>query len=203
MGTRHLICVVKNGQYKVAQYGQWDGYPEGQGVGILNFLTNEMNRELFEKKLDDLKWATEEDFRQMHIDIGLDPNKEWVNMDEADLWRRNYPENDRDTGSVILSIIQNSKKTLKLRNSLDFAADSLYCEWAYVIDLDKNTFEVYKGFNEKPLTEEERFYNMEQVKYSIDCEYYPVKHIISFELNNLPSEEEFKNGFKNNEEEVC
>jgi len=28
MGTRNLTCVMKDGQYKVAQYGQWDGYPE-------------------------------------------------------------------------------------------------------------------------------------------------------------------------------
>lgn len=28
MGTRHLTAVVIDGDYKVAQYGQWDGYPE-------------------------------------------------------------------------------------------------------------------------------------------------------------------------------
>lgn len=38
MGTRHLIEVVVDGQIKVAQYGQWDGYPSGQGVDVLKFL---------------------------------------------------------------------------------------------------------------------------------------------------------------------
>jgi len=38
MGTRHLICVVKGKEYIVAQYGQWDGYPTGQGIGVLNFF---------------------------------------------------------------------------------------------------------------------------------------------------------------------
>ena len=38
MGTRNLTCVIKDGKYRVAQYGQWDGYPEGQGMNILNFL---------------------------------------------------------------------------------------------------------------------------------------------------------------------
>ena len=32
MGTRNLTAVYLDGQYKVAQYGQWDGYPEGQGI---------------------------------------------------------------------------------------------------------------------------------------------------------------------------
>lgn len=45
-----------------------------------------------------------------------------------------------------------------LVNSEEFAADSLFCEWAYVIDLDKNTFEVYQGFNKKPIDKTERFF---------------------------------------------
>ena len=44
MGTRHMIAVVNNGKYRVAQYGQWDGYPSGQGVGVLGFLTNGNHR---------------------------------------------------------------------------------------------------------------------------------------------------------------
>lgn len=38
MGTRNLTAVYLDGQYKVAQYGQWDGYPEGQGITVLTFL---------------------------------------------------------------------------------------------------------------------------------------------------------------------
>lgn len=29
MGTRHIIAVVADDEYKIAQYGQWDGYPSG------------------------------------------------------------------------------------------------------------------------------------------------------------------------------
>ena len=39
MGTRNLTMVYLNGEYKVAQYGQWDGYPEATGCLILKFLT--------------------------------------------------------------------------------------------------------------------------------------------------------------------
>ena len=38
MGTRNLTCIVKDGQYQVAKYCQWDGYPEGQGLKILKYL---------------------------------------------------------------------------------------------------------------------------------------------------------------------
>ena len=37
MGTRNLTCVVLDGKYVVSSYGQWDGYPSGQGKTILNF----------------------------------------------------------------------------------------------------------------------------------------------------------------------
>ena len=40
MGTRHLIIVWYKGKYRIAQYGQWDGYPSGQGLRVLRFLKN-------------------------------------------------------------------------------------------------------------------------------------------------------------------
>ena len=40
MGTRHLIAVQLDGEYKIAQYGQWDGYPDGKGIDVLHFLTD-------------------------------------------------------------------------------------------------------------------------------------------------------------------
>ena len=43
MGTRNLTAVYIDGEYKVAQYGQWDGYPEGQGMTALTFLRDKMD----------------------------------------------------------------------------------------------------------------------------------------------------------------
>lgn len=38
MGTRHIIKVLKNGKTWISQYGQWDGYPTGQGEDVIAFL---------------------------------------------------------------------------------------------------------------------------------------------------------------------
>jgi len=187
MGTRHLICVVKDGDYKVAQYGQWDGYPDGQGCTVLKFLKDMMDREIFESRLAEVSWITEEEAKAQWTECGADDSG-LVGMDVANLHSNNYPENSRDTGADILEIIQNADRPIKLVNQIDFANDSLFCEWAYVIDLDKNVLEVYKGFNKEPLQEDERFSSPDEDK---DGEYCPIKLAQTFALDALPSEDDF------------
>ena len=41
MGTRHIIKVKKNGKTWISQYGQWDGYPTGQGADVIGFIRDE------------------------------------------------------------------------------------------------------------------------------------------------------------------
>ncbi|MBO7663555.1 MAG: hypothetical protein J6U01_09310, partial [Clostridia bacterium] len=87
----------------------------------------------------------------------------------------------------ILKMIQDGNVRV-LKNDIDFAADGLYCEWAYVIDLDKRTFEVYTGFHTEPLTEKDRFYflkDKEKGKYS------GVHMVYAWRMDNLPTEDQF------------
>ena len=187
MGTRHLIAVVKDNEYKVAQYGQWDGYIESAGRSILEFLKIDFNKILFEKQLSKISYATNDEIKDMWTEAGADPNSNMVSMDVSNKFKQLYPENSRDTSAKILQIIQNTDKPLKLENNIDFAKDSVFCEYGYVIDLDKNVFEVYMGFNKTPLAKEERFYSDEHNEE----EYYPIKLLAKFDFNNLPSVEEF------------
>ena len=41
MGTRHIIKVKKDGKTWISQYGQWDGYPTGQGAHVCEFIRDE------------------------------------------------------------------------------------------------------------------------------------------------------------------
>lgn len=192
MGTRHLITVYLNGEYKVAQYGQWDGYPSGQGVDILNFLRN-CNIEKFKESLQNVKWITHDEIKRRWREYGhnIDEGDGFVSCDLADRFDKRYPELSRDTGAKILNIIYGSTNTVKIKNSLDFANDSLFCEFAYCIDLDKMTFEVFEGFNENPIDKSERFYSEEVRECSSGDKYYPVRIIATFDLNNLPSNKDF------------
>ena len=188
MGTRNLTCVFKDGEYKVAQYGQWDGYPAGVGADILTFLHEWVNE--LEYELVNVEWITEAERNATWENYERDGDM--VEMGEYEKWSEEYPELSRDTGGKILARIREfspseRKPKLKLENSLSFAADSLFCEWAYVVDYDKGTFEVYEGFNKEALTPMERFFEFDNPKE----EYRPVKLKKAYPLNGLPSVEKF------------
>lgn len=193
MGTRHLIAVHLDGKYPVAQYGQWDGYPSGQGLVVLGFLRT-MIREQFVAGLQKAFEPTEEQIKQWWLDVGHDIEKSdgYVSCDIADKFGLLHPSLSRDTGAKVLPLIQNALDPVPVRKALDFAGDSLFCEWAYVIDLDKNTLEVYEGFNKTPVPAGERFADL-----PTEGEYYPVK---TYALDELPNDEDFVNELEKEEE---
>lgn len=193
MGTRNLTCVYMNGEYKVAQYRQWDGYPEGLGTYILKFLKS-VNIQLFKNAVSKVSFLTKEEFDD--INKVIKATRETI--PDYD-WTKDFPHLSRDCGGEILNQIVFNGVT-KVKNSLDFAKDSLLCEWGYVIDLDMNKFEVYSGFNREPLTASDRFY-FNGEKAENDYEYYPIKKIAEFDLNDLPTEEEFLEHFKCEDDE--
>lgn len=188
MGTRHLTCVVKDGDYKVAQYGQWDGYYGGAGIDILSFLREKLNREKF---LANLAQTFQPDDGQIET---MNATLKAAGKSVAEL----YPSMSRDTGGDILELIQNAIEPIPLSLDTEFAADSLFCEYAYVVDFDKNTFEVFKGFNNTPLAEGERFTFLND---KAKGEYQPVCHVKTYQLDALPTDEAFLADLEPDEEE--
>jgi hypothetical protein len=184
MGTRGLTMVVSDGDYKIAQYGQWDHYPEGNGVKILNFIKTN-NLSLFKEKLKKIRFVDNDEINSFLKSIESEDG--WLTGTQSDLFNEKYPFLSRGHGPDILPmIVESDNDEILLKDSLYFAGDSLFCEWAYIIDLDKEVFEVYRGFNTEPLTEEDRFSNI-KIKDE-DKEYFQVRLLKSFNLNELPSD---------------
>lgn len=185
MGTRNLTAVQLDGEYKVAQYGQWDGYPSGQGATVLEFLKGikgKRKRKEFETKLRASSFATSEELDEVDAIIAAEQI--------YDSWPQRWPAYTRDTGAKILQLIMNSPPGIKLKNSIEFAADSLFCEFAYVIDLDKNVLEVYKGWNKKPLPKNARFVDAKEE--GSPQGYYPIRKKASWPLDALPTQAEME-----------
>ena len=184
MGTRNLTMVIHEGQTKVAQYGQWDGYPSGQGTTALEFLSNPSNINKLILRLKDVRFATTDEIEANYKSIGVTGG--WLSQDQSAQFNKLMPFLSRDHGADILNRIVESQGEVLLNDSSSFAADSLMCEWAYVIDLDGRCLEVYSGFNTNPLTEGERFASLEK-----DGKYYPIKMIKKYQFDDLPDQEKF------------
>lgn len=166
MGTRNLTAVMVDGEYKIAQYGQWDGYPSGQGRTVLNFLKR-TNLERFKDRVRECRFLTPEECSK----IDAIPN-----------WHEKFKHISRDMGAKILGKVNHGVR--RIINNINFANDSLFCEWCYVVDLDKETFEVFKGFNKFPI-HDGRFISKGK------SEYHPVKLLKSYSLDSLPTLKQF------------
>jgi len=188
MGTRHLIAVVVDGEFKVAQYGQWDGYPECAGVTVLEFC-RELDVPAFAAKVRKASFYTKDELNGLQAEL--------EKFGESRFFGER-PALTRDTGAAVLALVAKSPDGIKLRNQLAFAGDSLFCEWAYVVDLDKGVLEVFKGFNQSPLVEGDRFFNMPGLE--VNRGYHPVKLVKAFALDKLPTPKQFVKAFEKTEE---
>lgn len=160
MGTRNLTCVVKDGEFKVAQYSQWDGYPAGQGATVCKFIVKNLKKqkglEKFSKLVDKLIVLTEEETNRL-TDEATGSKDGWLSLEQSKALAKKLPALHRDTGAKILQYIMDSDEGVGINLATEFAGDGLFCKWCYVLDLDNEILEVYNGFHKKALPGGERF----------------------------------------------
>ncbi len=191
MSTRGLVCVYSGGQYKAATYNHSDSYPSSLGVETLTFLNSIEPAEL-QKGLNHITSLSSPEIKNRWKALGV-PDGAHIGYEEEEKFKNAHPLLTQVPGDELLKFIANCSSPTELASSLTFASDSLFCEWCYVVDLDKNTFEVFKGFNESPLESDERFFflNKESYKDHRTNQYRPVKLVKSYQLNNLPDDDDF------------
>lgn len=138
MGTRGLTKVIdRNGITKVAQYGQWDHYPEGQGVSILGILTADLYAvEELELALDKCYFATQQE-QSVIYDIY---NEAFPDTQHLKKFSAMLPSLSRDTGGQILNVVRWSAGKVPLHDESEFENDDLFCEGVYIIDYQSNKF---------------------------------------------------------------
>ena len=108
METRNLTIVKNKGEYKIAQYGQWDGFINGNGKIILNFLlTADLN--LFKEKLDKVRFINAK--KRLEIEkfmkkIGSLNGSMDLNQNRE--FKKKYFQLSRDCGAGILQMVLDS-----------------------------------------------------------------------------------------------
>lgn len=197
MGTRHLTIVKKDSEYKVAQYGQWDGYPEYTGVKILDFcrshLASDAGRSTFGQKIAMCRFLSDAELDAIYEQIARDGLNE-LGKDYEPLWVKRYPALTRDTGWEILKMILRSENGLELKNNIDFVGDGVWCEWAWMIDLDHDELVAFQGFNAEPLCEGEEFYEIDKEQNAHE-KFHAAKFVAKWSLDELPTDDDFLDAF--------
>lgn len=136
MGTRGLMGLVIDGEVK-ATYNHYDSYPSGLGEEILKLVRSggiSKAAAVHLEVVDADAEATPEQIAKYskYADTG-------VSSGELTEWY------------VLLRHLQGDLEGYLeagvMADGSAFATDSLFCEWGYLINLDDNTLEVYKGFN--------------------------------------------------------
>jgi hypothetical protein len=173
MGTRGLWGFVKDGVTK-ATYNHYDSYPSSLGAAVLDFAKkhNVMDmKKVFDgiKMIDSDYKPTQEDIEKYSKFYDKDVNG--GSLEDCYALLRETQGDPEVYFSGLDIMIDNA----------DFIEDSLFCEWAYLINLDTECLEVYKGFQQTP-PKKCRYYNGKKVK---DDAYYPCDMIAEVQLRKL------------------
>ena len=177
MGTRHITAVVSEGQFVVAQYGQWDGYPTGAGNDIVAIISGKIDQ--LKASLKHIVPVESGTVGRYWTECGA---QEWdADMETCQRFKAKHMTLDRDTGPDVLDILIHTEVPVELYLNVGFIADGLFCGWVYVVDWDSGMFEIYRGFQTPP--SENRFLTM--FEGAIDG-YYPPKLVATYPLDDLP-----------------
>jgi hypothetical protein len=156
VGTRNLTMVINHqGEKKVAQYGQWDGYPSGVGVCVLAFLRDKELFEKFKNNLSKVRFLDKEGVDKEFIESYDKNAPQWSNesdnrTEEQKMWFDTYCS--RDLAEEVLTNIANSTdEEIILMDRESTAKGDGWVEYSYVINLQENTLGVYGHIDQDPM----------------------------------------------------
>ena len=150
MGTRGLYGFRK-GNIDKTTYNHWDSYYSGLGKAFIKFL----------------KVVTPEELSNFYDRIELKKAKSEPTVEEIEICKKagyynnKVSDNSEKDWYCLLHNLQSNFKEYKILvdypkrpvymiDNHGFIKDSLFCEYAYIYDIDKEVLEVYLGYQTKP-----------------------------------------------------
>ncbi len=176
MGTRGSYGFRKNGVDKLT-YNHWDSYPDYLGRKVVEFCMNHSVEEM--KKIFDIIYMVDES------DIPTEKQiKECIDNGFSDFSVSSGKSTDwycllRNCQGDLecLANIKPNSYAYMINNN-DFITDSLFCEYAYIINLDDEVLEFYEGFQKEPQVGNR--YGNEEIRG-----YYPCKLTLTIPLSEI------------------
>ena len=183
MGTRGCIGVVVDGTFK-GSYNHFDSYPEALGVAMVE------QAQTIARDIDR--------YRVLAKELRLVDEDDKVSKDDFDKYRhlrgersnglsRSGHNPDTEWYSLLRDMQGELVKSLEAGVMLDgstFPHDSLFCEFAYAVNFDDGTLEMYQGFQKDAAAIVGRF---KDAPFS-DSGYGGVTLVGTFQLNDIPSD---------------
>lgn len=175
MGTRGAVGFRVGKQDKVT-YNHFDSYPSGLGQEVLDFIQA--------NSVESLTKAAEN--IQM-IDMSVKPTKEQIKVCEpwTDL---TVSEQSTEDWYCLTRLAQGNLNAYVeglpyMNDSSSFLLDSLFCEYAYIINLDSKKLEFYSGFNQKQRECKGRYASLK--REGRDSGYFGVVLIMQIPLESI------------------
>ena len=152
IGTRGVVGFVSDNKVW-ATYNHYDSYPTGLGADVATFLRESNLDTAWSEVTRSIKEAVA---ALTIVDSGERPTAAQID----DLRKRGMRPGNVSTGADWYAWLRDCQGDLSayLRagywpDGLSFAQDSLFCEWGYLVNLDNQTVEVFRGFNKEGRTE--------------------------------------------------
>lgn len=178
MSTRGLFGFRKNGIDK-AMCNHYDSYPDYLGRNVIDWLktvTPEKLNEIFDKIV--------------LVDADEKPNEaEKTELDEC--WLYDYSGEYQEWYSLLHKLqgnpplieeIADTYGKVYMCDDISFIKNSLFCEYAYIVNLDEGVLELWNGFQTKPWSENR--YGTDTIS-SVQNGYYPCKRIATITLEDI------------------
>ena len=170
MGTRGCYGFRKNGVDKL-NYNQYDSYPDGLGFMMAEFCAGMTVPEL--NQLYDAIVVKGHNDKPTEDEI-----RECIKYNLVDLTVSRGSTDDwycllRNIQGELMPLWNIFKKggTPYMYDAGNFMRDSLFCEYAYIINLDTNMLEFWEGFQKAP--QEGNRYGTEVCPDYSEAKYYP------------------------------
>jgi len=137
------MVIDKDGDVKIAQYGQWDGYPSGQGRTIVSFLQTKKNRDKLLSKLKRIRFleidGRDKDFvKEYNKNVPQFSHEPDNRTPERKRWFDTYIS--RNIGGKILeTIAKATDDEIVLIDETETAKHGGWVEYTYIVNFKRGS----------------------------------------------------------------
>jgi hypothetical protein len=184
MGTRGALGFRAEGKDYIT-YNHFDSYLSGLGEAVLTWLKAELaagEEQSLRERVTQLRFV-DGNTKPTPAEIEQYKHLADFRVSTGDDWYSLLRNTQGDPAAILAAGV--------MADAHKFLNDSLFCEYAYIVNFDSRELEVYRGFQTTPANQYGRYAKPKKPrnwkpKYEGESYYYPVGLIAVFSFDALP-----------------